>query len=66
MSHDVGPMHFARDMNRRPLMLVSPPEPPNSSLFLEELIENIRKMADIGTQVTCGGRNFRYMAFFFS
>jgi len=24
-SHDVGPMHFARDMNTRPLILFSPP-----------------------------------------
>jgi len=36
MSHDVGPMHFARDMNGRPLILVSPHEPPNSSLLLDE------------------------------
>jgi hypothetical protein len=59
-------MHFARDMSRRPIMLVSPPEPPNSSLLLEELIEDIHKMADIGTQVTCDGRTFTYKAFIFS
>jgi hypothetical protein len=35
MSHDVGPMHFARDMNIRPLILVSPHEPPSSSLLME-------------------------------
>jgi hypothetical protein len=66
MSHDVGPMHFARDMDRRPLILVSPPEPLNTSLLLEELTENIHKMADIGMQVTHGGRTFTYKAFLFS
>ena len=66
MTHDVGPMHFARDLNRRPLMLVSPPEPSNSSLLLEELIEDIHKMADIGIRVNHEGRTFTYKAFLFS
>ena len=30
MSHDVDPEVFAREINRRPVMLVSPPEPPNT------------------------------------
>jgi hypothetical protein len=30
MSHDVGPELFALEINRRLVILVSPPEPPNT------------------------------------
>ena len=32
MSHDFGPEVFDREINRWPVMLVRPPEPPNTSL----------------------------------
>jgi len=40
MSHDVGHEVFARENNRRLVMLVSPPEPPNTSLLIDELIKD--------------------------
>jgi len=49
MSPDVDPEVFAREINRRLVMLVCPPEPPNTSLLLDELIKDIYEH-------TCGGR----------
>ena len=58
MSHDVGP-----DI----VMLISPPEPSNTTLLLDELIEDIINMlAKDGIKVTHDGRNFTYEAFLFS
>jgi hypothetical protein len=34
LSHDVGPEVFAREISRRLVMLVSPPEPPNNTSLL--------------------------------
>ncbi len=46
MSHDVGPELFARKINRRPMMLVSPPEPPYTSLIFYELIKDMNTLAN--------------------
>ena len=35
MSHDVGPDMLSRKINRRTVMLISPPEPSNTTLLLE-------------------------------
>jgi hypothetical protein len=66
MSHDVGPELFAREINRRPVMLVSPPEPPNTSLLLDELMNDMNILAKEGMQVTISGRTFTYKPFMFS
>jgi len=60
MSHDVGPEVFPRGINRRPVMLVSPPEPPNTSLLLHELIKDINKLAVESMHVTVLGRALTY------
>ena len=51
MSHDVGPEVFAREINRRQVMLVSPPEPPSTSLLLDELIKDLNTLAVEGMHV---------------
>ena len=66
MFHDVGLEVFAREINRRFVMLVSPPEPPNTSLLLDELIKDINILAVEGTHVTVLGRTFTYKPFLFS
>ncbi len=66
MSHDVGPEVFAREINRRPVMLVSPPEPPNTSFLLDELIKDMNTLAVEGMTVTVLGRTFTYKSFLFS
>ncbi len=60
MYHDVGPEVFAREINRRPVMLVSPPEPLNMSLVLGELIKDMNILAVEGMHVTVLGRTFTY------
>ncbi len=45
MSHDVSPGIFSREKNRRPVMLVSPSEPNNTSLLLDELIKDMNTLA---------------------
>ena len=52
MSHDVGPKVFDREINRRPVLLVSPPELPNASLLLDELIKDMNTFAVEGMHVT--------------
>ena len=47
-------------------MLVSPPEPPNTSLLLDELINDMNMLAKEGMQVTISGRTFTYKPFMFS
>ena len=64
MTHDVGPMHFVKDINGQPLLRVIPPEPSNSSLLLEELIEDINIMVDVGIQVDHDGRSLCVRLFF--
>ena len=66
MSHDVGPDIFSREINRRPVMLVSPPEPSNTSLLLDELIKDMNTLAEEGITVTVSGRTFTYKPFMFS
>ena len=66
ISHDVGPEIFAREINRRHVMLVSPPEPPNTSLLLDELIKDMNTLAAEGMHVTVLGRTFTYKPFLFS
>ena len=66
MSHDVGPKVFAREINRRPVMMVSPPEPPNTSLILDELIKDTNTLEVEGMLVTVLGRTFTYNPFMFS
>ena len=65
MSHDVGPKVFAREINRRHVMLVNPTEPPNTSLLLDELIKDMNTLAVDGMPVTVLGRTFTYKAFLF-
>ncbi len=66
MSHDVGPDIFFREINRRLVMLVSPPEPSNTSLLLDELIKDMNTLAVEGMTVTISGRTFTYKPFMFS
>jgi hypothetical protein len=66
VSHDVGPDIFSREINRRPVMLVSPPEPSNTSLLLDELIKDMNTLAEEGITVTISGRTFTYKPFMFS
>jgi len=66
MSHDVSPELFAREVNWRPLVLVSPPEPPNTSLLLDELIKDMNTLVVEGMNVTVLGRTFSYKPFMFS
>ena len=66
MSHDVGPEMLSREINRRTVMLISPPEPSNTTLLLDELIEDINMLAKDGIKVTHDGRNFTHKAFLFS
>ena len=66
MSHDVGPEVFAREINRRHVMLVSPPESPNTSLLLDELINDMNALAVVGMTVTVLGRVFTYKLFLLS
>ncbi len=66
MSHDVGPEMLSREMNMRIVMLISPPEPSNTTLLLDELIDAINKLAKDGVKVTYDGRNFTHKALFFS
>ncbi len=58
VSHDVGAEVFAREINRRPVMLVSPPEPPSTSLLLDELIKDMNTLAVEGMTITVLGRTF--------
>jgi len=66
MSNDVGPEVFDRGINRRHVMLVIPPEPPNKSLLLDELIKDTSTRAVEGLHVTVLGRKFTYTQFMFS
>ncbi len=66
MSHDVGPEVFAREINRRHVMLVSPPELSNISLLLDELIKDINTLAVESIHVTVLGRTFTCKPFIFS
>ncbi len=66
MSHDVGPEMLSREINRRIVMLISPPEPSNTTLLLDKLIDGINKLAKDGIKVTHDGRNFTHKAFLFS
>ena len=67
MSHNVGPELFAREVNRRPATLVSPPGPPNiTSFLLDELIKDMDTLAVEGMHVTVLGRTFTYKSFMFS
>jgi hypothetical protein len=65
MSHDVGPEVFVREINRWLVMLVSQPEPPNTSLLLDELIRDMNKLAVEGMPLTVLGRIFTYKPFLF-
>ena len=58
MSHYVGPEAFAREINRRPVTLVSLPEPSNTSLLLDELVKDMNTLAVEGMPVTVLGRIF--------
>ncbi len=60
MSHDVGPEMLSREMNKRTAMLISPPEPSNTTLLLDELINDINKLAKDSIKVTHDGRNFTH------
>ncbi len=60
ISDDAGPELFAHEINRRPVMLVSPPEPPNTYLILYELIKNMNTLAMDGIIVTISERTFTY------
>ncbi len=55
MSHDVGTDIFSREINWRPVMLVSPPEPRSTSLLLDELIKDMNTLAEEGMVVTVSG-----------
>ncbi len=66
MSHDVGPDMLSRGTNRRTVMLISPPEPSNTTLLLDELIEDINMLAKDSIKVAHDGRNFTHKAFLFS
>ena len=66
MFHDAGPEVFVREINRRGVLLVSPPEPPNTSLLLDELIKDMNTLAVEGMHVTVMGRTFTYKPFMFS
>jgi hypothetical protein len=66
MSHDVCLDLFSREINRRPVMLVSPPEPSNTSLILDELIKDMNTLAVEGMTVVVSGRTFTYTSFTFS
>ncbi len=48
MSHVVGPEMFSGEINRRIVMLISPPEPSNTTLLLDELIDDINMLAKDG------------------
>ncbi len=61
MSPDVDPEVFAREINRRLVMLVSPPEPPNTSL-----LKDMNTLAVEGMHVTVLGRTFTYKPFLLS
>ncbi len=56
---------FSREINRRPVILVSPPEPSNTSLLLDELIKDMNTLAEEGITVTISGRTFTYKSFLF-
>ena len=47
-------------------MLGSTPEPPNTSLLLDELIKDMKILAVEGMHVTVLGRTFTYKPFLFS
>ena len=66
MSHDVSPAVFACDINRRPVMLASPPEPSNTSLLYDDLIKDINILAVKVKPVTVLGRTFTSKPFLFS
>ena len=57
---------FARKINRQHVMMVSPPEPPSTSLLLDELIKDNNTLAVESIIVTVLGRAFTYTPFFFS
>jgi len=65
MSHDVGREVFAREMNRRPMMFVRPPELSNTSLLLDELIKDKNTLAVEVLTVAVLGRTFTYTPFMF-
>lgn len=62
---DVPYSHSSKEMNRRPFMLVTPPEPPNTSLILGEAISEINELAERGVMVRHPrtGNPFRYFPF---
>jgi hypothetical protein len=66
MSHDVGPEMLSREIDKRTMMSIRPPEPSNTTLLLDELIQDIYKLAKDGIKVTHDGRNFTHKAFLFS
>jgi len=66
MTHDVGPEMLSREINMRTVMLTSSPEPSNTTLLLDELIDDINKLAKDRIKVTHDGRNFTHKAFLFS
>ncbi len=66
MSHDVGPEMLSREIIRRTVMLINPPESSNTTLLLDMSIDDINKLAKDGIKVTRDGRNFTHKAKFFS
>jgi len=65
MSHDVGLELFVREVNRRLVMLVSPPEQHNSFLLLDELIKDMNTLAVEGMTLPELRRTFTYKPFMF-
>jgi len=66
MSQDVSPEMVSCEINKRNVMLISPPEPSNTTLLLDESIDDINKIAKDGRKITHDGRNFTHMAYLFS
>ena len=62
---DLPYSHASREMNRRVFMIVTPPEPPNTSLILGEAIKEMNELAENGITVRHprSGNPFKYFPY---
>lgn len=62
-SLDVPASISGKKMNRRPFLVVGPPEPKNTSLLLEEFVEDANTLCTEGITVQRHGQDMQYTAF---
>lgn len=62
-SHDVAATYIGKEINRRPFMVVGPPEPSNTSLLLDEFVKEANSLMTSGVTVKHLGQTIQYTPF---